>query len=175
MIEKNTLYPLQIHMNRDGVDFTHFHSAIGHTLTPKELPDRLWNNLSLFISHLFETTSIETICFNPQQTPQYRFIPTEERLLQELFRKNEKLIVLTAWWMEWSHRRRVAGKRDWKCLECDAYVLQLTEHCSNSECLSHEILEDILGERPLKLIQQASPSIRLPPQKPFKKTGTTHR
>ena len=154
-----TLFPLQIKIDPDGIDFTHIYGGIGHILTPKELPTPIWTRLYPFVSSLFEE-SISSLEFTPYHEPCYRLTPQNEILFEKLS-ETEEIIVYVAWWMEWSHRKKVSQKNGWKCPECDRYVIPEQGHCPDNQCPSWNALFLITGE----------PTLHLVP----KKTGTNHR
>ena len=168
-----TLFPLQIKMDPDGIEFTHICGGIGYVLTPKELPVPLWTRLCPLVSSLFEG-EIRLFELTPNQTPQYRFVPQGNDALKELSEETEETLALTAWWMEWGQRKKVSLKREgWACLECERYVLRSEGRCPDTNCPSRKILLKITGESTLKLVPPVTTPIAPPPK--LKKTGTNHR
>src|SRR3989339_1349475 len=131
-----TLFPLLIKMDQDGIEFTHVYGGIGHVLTPRELPNPLWTRLHPFVSRLFEG-EIQLFELTPKQTSRYRFIP-QENVLKELSKEIEETLILTAWWMEWSQRKKVSSRDGWKCLECERYILRSEERCPDSHCVCRD-------------------------------------
>lgn len=158
-------------MDQDGIEFTHVYGGIGHVLTPRELPNPLWTRLHPFVSRLFEG-EIQLFELTPKQTSRYRFIP-QENVLKELSKEIEETLILTAWWMEWSQRKKVSSRDGWKCLECERYILRSEERCPDSHCVCRDILIKIKGEQKLKLVTTPPPVATT--TSALKKTGTNHR
>ncbi|MBI2473014.1 hypothetical protein HYV70_00455 [Candidatus Uhrbacteria bacterium] len=169
-----TLFPLQIKMDQDGMEFTHIYGGIGHVLTPKELPSVLWMRLHPLVSCLFEG-EIQILRLTPNQIPFYQLVPQKNDLLKDLSEETEETLALTAWWMEWCHRKKTASHRDWKCIECEKHVPRTEGRCPDIHCSSRKILQEITGESGLKLIT-APPVAQATGAKPtIKKTGTNHQ
>ena len=164
-----TLFPLQIKIDQDGIEFTHVYGGIGHVLTPTELPSPLWMRLHTLVSCLFEG-EIRVLELTPERIPRYQLIPQKNDLLKEISKETEETLALTAWWMEWSQRKKVSFRDGWKCLECERYILRSEERCPDTHCRSREILNKIKGDQKLKLVP--TQSVVVPS---LKKTGTNHR
>ncbi len=171
-----TLFPLQIRIDQDGMEFTHIYGGIGHVLTPKELPSVLWMRLHPLVSRLFEG-EIDLLEMAPNQQPRYRLIPQRNNWFEEPSADIEETLALTGWWMEWSHRKQVSSKKEgWICPECEKYVLRSEGRCPDIHCSSGKILQEITGESGLKLITTPPPVAQATGVKPtMKKTGTNHR
>lgn len=141
MDEDKQRFPLTIQLSVDGIDWTHFYGAMRHVRTPAELPDPLWTQLLPIVEWLIARN--ET-----------RFV-LDTHSLDEAPEEARETLTLTAWWMEFDHRRVLAHDRQWKCPDCDDEVTPRRGYCNNPRCESWDKLFTLTGEPALRLVARA--------------------
>jgi hypothetical protein len=134
-------FPLRIQSCADGIEWTHIYGKIGHVRTPAEIPDALWKRLLPIVDWL--SSRAKNFVLGTDALPN---APEGAR----------ETLALTAWWMEWDHRRVLArGERAWGCPDCAGQVSPKRGLCDNPRCESWNTLFQITGEPNLRLVPQA--------------------
>jgi hypothetical protein len=144
-------FQLTVQFDSDGIDWTHFRSRMGHTLTPHELPIQLWKRLKGIVNQLHRM-NVRRLVLVPSRLPQYQMNDVWQELPPIRGRNVQETMELTAWWMEWKNRQSVTHDGNWNCTDCDSIVESERGHCDNPECESWNVLFHITGNHILHLV-----------------------
>lgn len=148
---------LRIDMDYDGIQWTHFRGPLDFTLTLQELPRKIRKPLRSIVRMLMNMKA-DRLYFESVLRPPTIVDGERRELPHTLEGDTIKILALTAWYMEYQRRRRMAWMCEhhdgWKCLDCSQLVKKDRDHCSNAQCNSWNKLFHITGEQTLHLVSE---------------------
>jgi hypothetical protein len=163
-------FPLQIVIDTDGIDWTHFKGVMDHLLVFTQLPEPLKKKTRALIE-LLTQKGYARLRLERKADCQDAVVSIDESpvSIADMPESHFNTLKLLAWYLEWHRRRtmsqlrKVADKRKgekqkghtWPCINCDEEVPHSKNYCGNPDCASWNISYVVTGIAVLQPLEEA--------------------
>lgn len=134
------LFPLVVKIDPDSIEWTHLVGVLGFTMTPEELPAKLYQKLLPILRWI-------------ESYVRHEFVLHQHDLI-EAPENAANVLHLTAWWLEWKRRHKNA-RGSFNCTHCKNQVEVKIGSCSNNACPTWELLRLVHGHTVLHVVKSS--------------------